>query len=703
MGIRPTPIAPHLPASPATAAETPVAAPTVAEPTVAAAPSQTPADAAPSAPLGAHLARFGDIRVTVAPPERRLVTTQDLKNDLGDLISTIENHYGPLKMKRESIGLDWDAHKARALAAVDEITNTREFYFLVADFLAALNDAHVNVTLPSSLRLTLPLQMSVAEGKIVVNFVSDDYPADVPKPALGDELIAINGEAPAAYQSAVPHFNGDGNDKTNRALFARQITTLSEAAGMRLVDFPRDITLTFRRTDGTTFEAPLRYAEQGTALIGRPVDRNPSFFPPAPQLASTLRMAVGGGQSQPVSSPEPSAPSGDGVSADLVDRLFPPDADLTAEERAALGKVGALMERFSALFSGDVNLAAAAAAPATRQAGSGTPMWIGRRKPFYALPSNFQEIQPPPNLEWLLNPKSFFAGTFERDGKRIGLLRIPSYSARNVMTLPVAINYYIGLLNERTDELIIDQMDNPGGMVVFSDLLLRALVGEWDEAKHMRFALKPSQGFLRTLIDIKDELEDDSPDNPIPPEERPAMLAEIQRSIDVVTEARNQGLPLTEPISLLPETRYFAAALKAALEPLRARNGQALEGALGLDIFKDQVYDPNKRVSFVINELDFSGGDATPAGFQDYGRGKLVGVRTAGAGGTVERFQQREVAEFQYSLTTSLMVRADGSYVENYGVTEDVPFEVTVEDYRNGHTQFFERLLQVLGYDAPAS
>jgi C-terminal processing protease CtpA/Prc len=99
----------------------------------------------------------------------------------------------------------------------------------------------------------------------------------------------------------------------------------------------------------------------------------------------------------------------------------------------------------------------------------------------------------------------------------------------------------------------------------------------------------------------------------------------------------------------------------------------------------------------MIDELDFSGGDATPAILQDYGRVKLVGVNTAGAGGTVEQFSSKGMFPVSYSLTTSLMVRPGGRLVENYGVKPDIEFELTAEDVADGFSSSFERMLDKLG------
>ena len=91
---------------------------------------------------------------------------------------------------------------------------------------------------------------------------------------------------------------------------------------------------------------------------------------------------------------------------------------------------------------------------------------------------------------------------------------------------------------------------------------------------------------------------------------------------------------------------------------------------------------------------------------QDLGRAKLVGVRTAGAGGTVNSFSFWRAGEIglSASLTTSLMVRNRGSahnpwWVENEGVHPDIPFAITPLDVLSGYKGTLERLLETIEED----
>jgi len=64
---------------------------------------------------------------------------------------------------------------------------------------------------------------------------------------------------------------------------------------------------------------------------------------------------------------------------------------------------------------------------------------------------------------------------------------------------------------------------------------------------------------------------------------------------------------------------------------------------------------------------------------QDAGLAKVVGTQTMGAGGNVVNYNQAPNSHFDVRQTESLILRKDGSYIENVGVTPDVV--VPVADY----------------------
>ena len=91
----------------------------------------------------------------------------------------------------------------------------------------------------------------------------------------------------------------------------------------------------------------------------------------------------------------------------------------------------------------------------------------------------------------------------------------------------------------------------------------------------------------------------------------------------------------------------------------------------------------------LVDELSASCGDAFPALIQANSVAKLFGARTMGAGGNVEAFTlTRSRAQVNFTRGLFTIHRMDGKYtkemwVENNGVTPEISYIHTVEDYRN--------------------
>jgi C-terminal processing protease CtpA/Prc len=120
-------------------------------------------------------------------------------------------------------------------------------------------------------------------------------------------------------------------------------------------------------------------------------------------------------------------------------------------------------------------------------------------------------------------------------------------------------------------------------------------------------------------------------------------------------------------------------------EKLRAEKnqGKRLSSVYNVaDIVTDKIL-PNEGVHFnkivvLVNEMNASCGDIFPATLQDNGLAVIAGTNTMGAGGNVvdHNNDQAPNGHFAVRQTESLIVRKDGSYLENNGVKPDVEFDV---------------------------
>jgi Peptidase family S41/PDZ domain len=268
---------------------------------------------------------------------------------------------------------------------------------------------------------------------------------------------------------------------------------------------------------------------------------------------------------------------------------------------------------------------------------------IGSPQSMFSLPANAK----------VLDDVSVTAASWEAAGKKIGLLRINGYDDDGLTDVLVRALQEL----QDTDVLVLDQTNNPGGSVsLVSDIVGLFATGSY---KDMGFALRPSLPWLQQFQDMNSKIDDmlSKDANDMAANALKARFGYLESEIrDALTQKRF----LTTPVSL------------------------NMTGTFGMIQPNDAVV-YKKPVLLLINEFDFSGGDAFPAVMQDNGRVTTFGVRTTGAGGNVREYGPLANSFFKFHLTESLMVRPNGQYVENLGVKADVPYEITEDDFNNGY------------------
>jgi C-terminal processing protease CtpA/Prc len=106
-----------------------------------------------------------------------------------------------------------------------------------------------------------------------------------------------------------------------------------------------------------------------------------------------------------------------------------------------------------------------------------------------------------------------------------------------------------------------------------------------------------------------------------------------------------------------------------------------------------------KPIVLLINGLAGSCGDIFPAIMQDNQRAILIGTTTAGGGGlSVSQEVLNKFGLKAYSLTGSLVIRPNGQYIENLGVTPDIEYALSLDDLRHNYRGFTDVILSTM-YD----
>ncbi|MBL7545967.1 MAG: hypothetical protein JNL11_19265 [Bdellovibrionaceae bacterium] len=593
---------------------------------------------------------------------------------------------------------NWDMILAQFTRKVKDLNplQDREFDQLIFQFASSTVDAHVSYRNNSNYSRELPFQMTYTrpdggEGVYHINWVAEGFPSNVRKPKPLDQVLAIENLSVEQYRNQFDAYKSDGKDEVDRSLFAQRIVSMSEAGGMPLQDMnPNGLRLKLKDKDsGDVYEILVPYTEKGTPMISR--------------------------NTTPLILKE---------SKDLNKPTVQIERNIDKKNKRDGGglKDGERPFRESKLFK-------------QNDRGEGRRVALGDKNTLFELPKDAVEITFPMNetirqLEERmrnadplnqdpLNRNELKAYVFNKEvnGKtmRVGFLRIPSYSPSNVDTIIYRLRHVMAEMNQRSDMLVIDQMNNPGGAVSYSNAVIRNLVPQIKKENLMEFLVRPTRSWVQRYSDTISRFENNlAVIRLLGDQKYNALLADLKLNNERIIKAyqAENGFSISEGVVLHSLNEAMQIISDATL--IGSNNllyGALMSTGLGSVFLKDQPYNAEKPVYFLINEKDFSGGDATPADFQDQQRGKIVGIgatHTAGAGGTVESF---EIPGYgRISITASLMHRpaqaAAGNhkyaFVEKVGISADHTIWYTAQDQVSGFKTVYDKLFEYIGKDLQA-
>ena len=282
---------------------------------------------------------------------------------------------------------------------------------------------------------------------------------------------------------------------------------------------------------------------------------------------------------------------------------------------------------------------------------------------FGALTPIFAQSLPPSFVRRLGSTGDpFFSGVFQAHGFRIGFIRIPNYAPTNTTAALTAFQNEMAYFQANTDGLVIDEMRNPGGSASYVNQLLSLVMPvPW---RAMGFEIRATSEWVVSIsVALEQAKAASAPQNIID-------LLEMIKGAIVNANASFRGR--TEPVPLDNTTLDRS--------PLTDIRGNLL------------AY--TKPLIVLVDEMSASAAEVFAAGIQDNARGRLVGWRTMGAGGSVETWEAGSYSLGLTSVTESLMNRGrnvvtgrrrkasfpPAPYVENIGVSPDVRINFMTSD-----------------------
>jgi C-terminal processing protease CtpA/Prc len=229
----------------------------------------------------------------------------------------------------------------------------------------------------------------------------------------------------------------------------------------------------------------------------------------------------------------------------------------------------------------------------------------------------------------------------------IGYLRIPHYSFPDANVAFKQYEYAINLLEKNTVGLVIDQDHNCGGSIEFLHQMMTLLMTEpFAPLQFQLMASKASyQSFAKWMINYRPYT---------------IELDENKKVIELIKD------------TWLNSDDYLTKKTSISGEELR---------------YPNHIH-YTKPIIVLIDEMSGSGGDAFPALMGGYGRAKLLGTRTMGAGGHVEAITPLTNSQVRIDMTKSMFFRPDGVPVENNGAVPHIPYKHTLNDFKYGYLEY---------------
>ncbi|MFT5319051.1 MAG: hypothetical protein ACI8RA_002321, partial [Chlamydiales bacterium] len=519
--------------------------------------------------------------------------------------------------------LDNEIEKAKNKVQSKNNITIRDYHVILNEFFSSTRDYHVSVHFYNTERSSLPFSVKSAKGRYYLTYIDRKalpqkfFPSEV-----GDELVLFDGKPTDTVVKQIKKealFNdgritGDGNDRTDHSEAERLLT--NRYHGDHIVPKgPVNIAIKKKYADILThYTLSWQYTPEKV---------------PENSFANFNKSLI---------SPKTIAATENILPCGIKE---PPRVSMTAPFWS--------MEK-SLTHKDEINL-----------------HLCGSKKSF------IPRLGP---VLWETSAKnSFDAYLFHApDGKQIGYVRIPHYMGGHEEESD--FSNIIQHLEDNSDALIIDQINNPGGSVSYLYNLASMLTDKPLELPKHRMTITQNEVLFAAQL--------------IPHLER--ISTDMQATWDFGPRFGGHHVNKKLTDSLLDHSRLVIDEWnngKAITKPCYINGIQTVQPS------DEARY--TKPILLLTNEMDFSGGDFFPAILQDNKRVTILGTNTAGAGGTVDGFSYPNmlgVEEFKY--TSSLAERSNNNPIENLGVQPDIEYELGAYDFQNNYSEYVNIILSTL-------
>jgi hypothetical protein len=351
----------------------------------------------------------------VATPAWAQLTVEQKIHDFENLAATYARRYAPYEWKRDLLGFDL-LQIGPWLDRVAQSADDLEFFEIMLEYVASLDDTHSSFSVPSTFFADLGFFVDIYDNRVLIESINrtrlpvQQYPFQI-----GDELISVDGSPVDALMTEFSRFFKRANPVATRRTMADFLTRRFQSRLPRAVDLGDQAVVVIVRQSGAQETYSIPWVKTGNPL---------RVIGPTPSPSTSSLFAV----------------TGEG-------------ADLPSYYEPWLELTNFRLPDNDPLLSGETVLDNGEVVPHRYVLGLGarTPVFVA------GLPANFVQRLGRTSTEF------HFSGTYEANGLRIGYLRIPNFAPPSEANAVAELQSEIAYLQQNTDGLVVDVMRNTGG------------------------------------------------------------------------------------------------------------------------------------------------------------------------------------------------------------------------------------------------
>jgi hypothetical protein len=138
-----------------------------------------------------------------------------LSSEMNMIANIFATQYGPRQWKEKHLNWNLQDQLSKSLLQINQAASPRDYRKALADFVGSTQDYHVSVRFISTEKASLPLALRTIEGKALIVDINRDKLSEDSFPfSIGDELVAIDGQAVADVSKELLASLGGGNVPT---------------------------------------------------------------------------------------------------------------------------------------------------------------------------------------------------------------------------------------------------------------------------------------------------------------------------------------------------------------------------------------------------------------------------------------------------------------------------------------------------------